>query len=196
MIEIGEGHGAVGQGAAAERQVAAGNDHEISLEHAIGAELANAVDRRREAVIGAEGIERHADGEQFSDGAGEEQLVRAETGDDTARLQVDGAQPPERALVLRGVHDRLNLGGQRWLARGGQRCAAGQETEAQGGGEKGGGTRRPWPANCVDCRHRPAPLLPAKRDRRKKPSPPVPVEKFHPQSDRRQIRLAMIVKSA
>ena len=90
VIEIGEGHRAVRQGPAAKRQVAARDEDEVSLEHAVGAELAGPIDRCREAVVGAEGIQRQADREQFSDGPGEEQLVRSEGGDDAARLQVDG----------------------------------------------------------------------------------------------------------
>ena len=72
VVEIGEGERAVGQVAAAERQVGIGDQHEVALEHAVGRHRAGAVDGGVEAVVGAERVERQPDREQLPHRAGEE----------------------------------------------------------------------------------------------------------------------------
>ena len=109
VVVVGDGERAVGVSAAAHGEVAGGDEDQVAGEDAVG-DGAAAVDRREEAVVRAEVIERQPDREELADGADEELAVGGEVVKDLAGIEVDDAEAPGGVLVEGFVEDGLDVG--------------------------------------------------------------------------------------
>jgi hypothetical protein len=108
VVEVGVLDAVAAEPPAAERQVAAADEHEIAVQGAARVHAATPVDGGGLPVAGAERGERRADGEQLARRPGQRQPVRVERMHRPAAVDVRDEQAPARVGVAGLVHDRLD----------------------------------------------------------------------------------------
>ncbi len=111
MIIVLEGERTVGLGAAAERQIAPGDEYEVALEEP-AVDVATAIHRRLVPLVRPDGEHGRRAGVELGDRRRGEEHVGVEGVDGLLRLQVDGEDAPARAFVLGGRDDGLNSRGE------------------------------------------------------------------------------------
>jgi hypothetical protein len=89
VVEVGDGKRPVRFGAPAHREVAARDENQVALERAGRVHRALPVDRRDEAVLRAQLVERHADRKELAHGCDQRRPRRVHVVDGAAASEVD-----------------------------------------------------------------------------------------------------------
>jgi hypothetical protein len=118
VVEVSEGYGAVGVGAATHGEVACGDEDEVAMKCTGGGDVAATVDGGVVGVGGTDFVHEFADGEDLADRADEKLMRGFGVDDGLAGGEVDDAKTPSGVFVGGLVEDGFDARGEGWCGGG------------------------------------------------------------------------------